>query len=563
MKFLKTFFSSLKSYIVVKIVLLFSIAVMAFSGPNYFEISKNLEIFSNLYRELSLHYVEEINPGEIMKTGIDAMLESLDPYTTFIPEADIEDYRFMTTGQYGGIGSLIRNNGEEIIIAEPYEGFPADKAGLKPGDVIVEVDGIEISGKSTSEVSDILKGQAGTTLVLKYKRFGDIHEVEMLREEIKIPNVPYAAMLDDEVGYISLSGFTETASKEVKEAFLDLKKQNMKKLVFDLRGNGGGLLRESVDIVNFFVEKGQEVVSTRGRTEDSERIHRAKNNPLDLDIPVVVLVDGGSASASEIVSGALQDLDRGVVVGKTTFGKGLVQQTRDLEYNSKLKLTVAKYYTPSGRCIQKIDYSKKGDDGRSDAVADSLLGMFYTTGGRKVTDGRGIEPDVKIPDRIFSKISKSLVGKNLVFDYANDYMYKHDSIAPARVFDISDDIYDNFVEFLADKDYDYTTRTERALEELKEVAEEEQYFKYGEEEYEQLMNKLIKDKKGDLRKFREEISEFLKLEIVSRYYYRTGKIAASLDTDEYVQQALEILHSDEQYRAILSGPEKSGNDTDN
>jgi carboxyl-terminal processing protease len=560
---MNTFFSKLRRYFLIKLVVVFSLLFSAFSGANYFEMAKNLEIFANLYRELNMHYVDEINPGEIMKVGIDAMLESLDPYTNFIPEADIEDYRFMTTGQYGGIGSLIRKSGDFIVITEPYEGFPAHKAGLRPGDIILEVDGMSIEGKSTSDVSEMLKGQSGTALTIKYERQGETFDTSLTREEIKIPNVPYTAMLDDEVGYISLSGFTETAGKEVKEAFLELKKQDMKKLIFDLRGNGGGLLRESVDIVNFFVEKGQEVVFTKGRTKDTERVHAAKNNPLDLDIPLVVLVDGGSASASEIVSGAVQDLDRGVVIGKTTFGKGLVQQTRDLEYNAKLKLTIAKYYTPSGRCIQRIDYSHKDDEGKADAVADSLLGVFYTKGGREVTDGRGVEPDIKISDRTLSKISISLLSKNLIFDYATKFMYENESISSPSEFEITDEIYNDFVAFLSDKDYDYTTKTENTLKELKEIASEEQYFQYGEEEYQLLWDKLIKDKKGDLQKFRDEISEFLKLEIVSRYYHRRGRIEASLQSDDYIKEALNVLNSEEKYKAILSGPKTNQGDGGN
>src|SRR5690554_2452898 len=438
---------------------------------NFFEISKNLEIFATLYRELNVFYVDDVQPGDMMKTGIDAMLESLDPYTTYITESNIEDYRFMTTGQYGGIGSLIRAVDGDVYISEPYEGFPAFKSGLKAGDKLLMINNISLKGKDQEEISKMLKGQSDTQLEVTFERFGEIQKVTVKREEIKIPDVPYYGMIDDRIGYIRLTSFTQTASQEVKEAFLDLRdKQGMKELIFDLRGNGGGLLREAVNIVNLFVPRGQEVVSTKGKIEEWDRKHLTLNDPVDLDIPLIILVDGGSASASEIVAGTVQDLDRGVVIGNRTFGKGLVQQTRDLQYNSKLKLTVAKYYIPSGRCIQKLDYSHKDEEGIAEEVPDSLLKVFYTENGRKVIDGRGIDPDLVIQKTEFPHVIASLLSENLFFKYGNKYAAEHSEIAAAAEFNLTDEEYEGFMAYLENKNYSYTTDTEKELEILVKTA---------------------------------------------------------------------------------------------
>jgi carboxyl-terminal processing protease len=521
-------------------------------NDNYFEISKNLEIFATLYRELNIFYVDEVQPGDMMKTGIDAMLQSLDPYTNYITESQIEDYRFMTTGQYGGIGSLIRSVDGDVYISEPYEGFPAQKAGLIAGDKILRIDGKTLEDKDQEEISKLLKGQSGTSLTITYERRGEENEVELKREEIKIPDVPYYGMLNDEVGYIRLTSFTQTASKEVKEAFLELKNEKgMEKLVFDLRGNGGGLLREAVNIVNFFVPKGQEVVSTKGRISEWEQTHKALNEPLDTEMPLVVLVDGGSASASEIVSGAIQDLDRGVVIGNRTFGKGLVQQTRDLQYNSKLKLTVAKYYIPSGRCIQKLDYSHKKENGDVEEVPDSLLKVFETANGRKVIDGRGIDPDIEIEEKELPHILISLVSENLFFKYANEFFAEHPEIAEAAEFELTDEEYNEFREFLKDKEYSYITDTEKELEKLKEIAQEEKYWDMAQTEFEKLNDALNIKKNQDLMIFRNDISEVLKNEIVSRYYYQKGRIEATLASDEVVGEAKEVLADANRYNKIL------------
>jgi carboxyl-terminal processing protease len=346
---------------------------------SYFEVSKNLDIFATLFRELNIYYVDETNPGDLMKKGIDKMLESLDPYTNFIPESEIEDYRYMTTGQYGGIGALIRQQGGYVYISEPYEGFPAQKADLRAGDKILKLNDIDVKGKTTDDISKLLKGQPSTTIKLLVEREGESKPLEKIvnREEIKIKSVSYYGMVNKEIGYIKLTGFTENASGEVKAALVELKKNaELKSVVFDLRGNPGGLLKEAIDIVNIFADKGTEIVSTKGKVKEWDKVHKAVNNPVDVNIPIAVLIDRGSASAAEIVSGAIQDLDRGVVVGQRSYGKGLVQQTRPLSYNSQLKVTVAKYYIPSGRCIQALDYSHRNDDGSVDKVPDSLISAF-------------------------------------------------------------------------------------------------------------------------------------------------------------------------------------------
>jgi len=522
---------------------------------SYFEISKNLEIFTTLYRELNIYYVDETEPGELMKTGIDAMLESLDPYTTYIAESDIEDYRFMTTGQYGGIGSLIRKKDDVVVISEPYEGFPAQKAGLRAGDKILEVDGKSVVGKNTNDVSSVLKGQAGTDVVIKVERPGveEPFDVELTREEIKIPDVPYYGFLDDEkkTGYIKLTSFTHTASAGVRSSFKELKADGMERLVFDLRGNGGGLLREAVNIVNLFVPKNQLVVNTKGRIKDWDKTYKTLNEPIDKEMPIIVLVDGSSASASEIVSGALQDLDRAVIVGKLTYGKGLVQQTRELYYNSKLKLTVAKYYIPSGRCIQKVDYSHRDGNGKAIEVADSLIAQFETKNGRPVFDGRGILPDVDVEDIEMGKIVSSIGGADLFFEYANKYRSEHDSILPVDEFEITDEMYADIVAFFNEKDFEHHTRTMDRLDDLKEMAEKEKYFDDASVEFEALKAALTPKKENDLIKFKDDIEMVIKNELIARYYFQTGRVQASLETDPYIERSFKVF--DEEYAGVLDG----------
>ncbi len=511
---------------------------------NDFEISKNLEIFTTLYRQLHLNYVDNINSGDLMKKGIDAMLDDLDPYTVFIPEAEIEDYKLLTTGQYGGVGALIHQNGEYVIVSDPYEGFPAQKAGLIPGDKILEVNKQSAKGKSVSDISAILKGQPGTTITLLIEREGEAKPIEktLNREEIKLLNVPYFGVVGKSTGYIKLTGFTQDAGKEVKEALLKLKeKDNITSLILDLRGNGGGLLQEAVNIVNLFVDKGQLVVSTKGKVEERNYSHMTTTNAVDSKIPLVVLVDRGSASASEIVSGAIQDLDRGLIIGQKTFGKGLVQNIFPVSYNSQVKITIAKYYIPSGRCIQAIDYSHKGEDGSADKIPDSLKTAFKTKNGRIVYDGGGIEPDFPMESEKLSNISASLITKYHIFNYANYFKRKNASIANAKDFKITDAIYDDFIKFLSGKEYDYTTKSEKNLQDLKAIAEKENYFEAIKNEYQALKDKLMHDKNEDLLKNKEEIKLLLKDEISSRYYYQKGRIESSLADDKEIIKSIEVM----------------------
>lgn len=535
-------------------------AMLSFSFKDeFFEISRNIDIFVSMYRELDMYYVDDIKHGEIMKNGIDAILESLDPYTNYIPESEIEDYRFMTTGQYGGIGSMIGQKGEYVVVTDPYEGFPAQKADLRAGDVILEIDGKTIKGKKTDEISKILKGQPNTQVKLLIKRPGESTPMEKVitRAEIKINSVPYYGMLDNEVGYIKLTGFTENASQEVKTALLDLKnKNNAKSIVLDLRGNPGGLLNEAVDIVNLFVDRGIEVVTTKGKVKEWDKSYKAMNAPVDTQIPLVVLVNSGSASASEIVSGSIQDLDRGIVIGQRTFGKGLVQTTRPLSYNSQLKVTTAKYYIPSGRCIQALDYSHRNEDGSVGKVPDSLVSLFKTKKGRVVADGGGISPDWAIKPEELSNISRSLITKQLIFDYATEYRSKNPSIAPAKSFKLTDSEYEAFVAWLADKDYDYVTRSEKSLDELKEIAIKEEYFEGMKKEFEALKKTLMHDKEADLKKFKPEIMELLQDEISSRYYFQKGRIENAFSYDPDILKAMEALKDKAVFDNIMTkGPD--------
>ncbi len=529
-------------------------SMVSFSD-DYFEISRNLDIFATLFRELNIYYVDETKPGELMKKGIDSMLESLDPYTNYIPESEIEDYRFMTTGQYGGIGALIGQRNDEVVITDPYEGFPAQKNDLRAGDVIVQLDGKAIKGKKYDEISKLLKGQPKTPIKITIRREGEANLIEknILREEIKIKSVPYNSMLDGNVGYIRLTGFTENAGGEVKDALTALQaKGKLTGVILDLRGNPGGLLNEAVNIVNIFVNKGVEVVSTKGKVKEWDKEYHALNNPVDTEIPVAVLVNSGSASASEIVSGSIQDLDRGIVIGQRTFGKGLVQTTRPLSYNAQLKVTTAKYYTPSGRCIQALDYSHRNEDGSVGKVPDSLMSQFKTKSGRIVYDGGGVMPDYITDVRMLSPISQSLASKFLIFDYATKYRNTHPTIADAKSYKFSDTEYADFTAWLADKDYDYVTKSEKLMEGLKAAAEKEKYIDAVSAEYNALKKKVVHDKNADLQKFKPEIKEMLESEIVSRYYFQNGQVEASFNYDAEIKKALEALMNKNTFAIILT-----------
>ncbi len=519
-----------------------------------FEIAKNLEIYHTLFRELNMFYVDEINPNKLVKTSIDDMLSSLDPYTNYISEDQIEDFRFMTTGEYAGIGAIISKQNDKIIIAEPYEGFPAQKFGLKAGDIILEVEGKSTENMNTEDVSNLLKGPAKKAVKVKILRPGTNKkpfEVNVVREKISINAVPYYGMIDKNTAYIRLSNFTANCSDEVKSAFLDLKKNNPKSLVLDLRSNPGGLLMEAVEIVNMFVPKGEEIVSTRGKVQQWDKTYTATQAPLDTTIRLAVLTNRNSASASEIVAGAIQDLDRGIVVGSRTFGKGLVQTTRDLSYNTKLKVTTAKYYIPSGRCIQALDYSHRNEDGSVGHVPDSLISEFTTKKGRKVYDGGGIVPDVKIEPEQLSNLSIALITKFLVFDFATKYSNENESVPAAEDFEVTDDIYNQFVSFAKENNFNYESQSLDDLDELINTAKKEKYYSMASDEFNALRAKLEPNLEKDFNQFKSEIKELLEDEIVSRYYYQKGAIKASINDDEDIKRAVKELDSSTAYSSYF------------
>jgi carboxyl-terminal processing protease len=529
------------------------------AGDDYFEISKNLDIFGKMYREVHSNYVDDIEPTDFMRTGIDAMLKSLDPYTNYISAAEIEDYRFMSTGQYGGIGALIGRRDNKVIVSEPYENSPAAKAGLRAGDIIVQIDNEKITAENlkTLDVRDLLRGQPKSKVMITYEREGQegSKTVEVERDDIKILNVPYWGMIDEEVGYISLTGFTSGASKEVKDALEDLKAKNpnMKSLVLDLRGNPGGLLFEAIDISNLFVNKDEPIVETRGKMEGSLKSYNARNNPVDPNIPLAVLVNRRSASASEIVSGVMQDLDRGVIVGQRSFGKGLVQTTRPLSFNSQIKITTAKYYTPSGRCIQAIDYSNRNEDGSVGKVPDSLQKAFKTHNGRTVYDGGGVNPDVEVALPEYHTVTNELLRQNIIFDFATRFRNSHETIPPSREFKITDAIYQDFLAFCKEKEFNFETKTEKEFSRFKQVVDDEHYTDEVSDELKAMEAKIIKEKQEDLVTWKSEISKLLKNEIVLRYYFRKGELESSFDVDADILEAVKVLKTPGKVESILKG----------
>jgi carboxyl-terminal processing protease len=492
-----------------------------------------------------------------MRTGIEAMLKSLDPYTNYISAAEIEDYRFMSTGQYGGIGAMVGRRDSKVIVTEPYENSPAVKAGLRAGDVIVQIDNEKITTENVKnlDVRDLLRGQPKSKVKLVVEREGTpgTLTMDLERDDIKILNVPYWGMIDDQIGYISLTGFTADAAKEVKAAFEDLKAKNpgMKSLVLDLRGNPGGLLFEAIDISNLFLPKDELIVETRGKMEGSLKSYTARNNPVDIGIPLAVLVNRRSASASEIVSGVMQDLDRGVIVGQRSYGKGLVQTTRPLSYNSQLKITTAKYYTPSGRCIQAIDYSNRNEDGSVGKIPDSLQKAFKTHNGRTVYDGGGIAPDVEVVPEELHTVTQELIRKYMIFDFATRFRNSNETIPPARQFKITDEIYDDFVAFCRSKAFTFESKTEKEFVKFKELVKAEHYHDELAADFKAIEAKIMKEKEEDLINFRAEISELLRDEIVMRYYYKRGEIEASFDLDPDVLEAIKVLRDPDRLRKIL------------
>lgn len=536
--------------------LLIGVTVSLFSfypkNDKLFSIAKNLDIFASLIRELDSYYVDEIDPDELVTVGINAMLAELDPYTEYIPEEESDDFRMMTTGEYGGVGAVIGNRVGVNMILMPYKGFPAQLSGLKVADELLRVDSVQVVDKNTGEISTLLKGPANTEVQVQVKRGEDTLTFNLTRKKIVISNVPYHGMVDGETGYIKLSDFTTNAATEVSQAVQNLKKEGAKKIILDVRDNPGGILKEAVDVVNIFIPKRREVVKTIGKLENVNATYTTELSPIDKDIPLAVLINERSASAAEIVAGALQDYDRAVLVGRKSFGKGLVQSTVPLSYNSKVKLTTAKYYIPSGRCIQAIDYSLKDEAGNGRSVPDSLRKAFETKNGRTVYDGVGIEPDIEIDSRNFAPITYSLVTRSLIFRFANEFVLQRDSIPTAREFKVSEALYDEFVNWLQDKEYDYTTRVEKTIDDLETYAEREKYFEDIRDELASLKESVSHSKEQDLITFKEEIKEALKDEIVSRYYYQQGTIEASLDKDPELVKALEIVKDSERYSSILS-----------
>lgn len=520
------------------------------------ELVKNLDIYYTLFRELNMFYVDETDPEELVTTSINAMLSSLDPYTSYIPESDMDDFQFQTTGEYGGIGSLISRSDDQVIIAEPYEGFPAAKAGLRAGDVILKVDGVATRELEIESVSDRLKGKPGTELILEIERFGieKPFKVTLVREKISIRNVPYFGMIEPGTAYIRISNFTTGASMEVENALKELHKdQKLSSLVLDLRSNPGGLLIEAVRICNLFVDKGEMIVSTRGKMNQWDSDYSTTREPPYKDLPIVVLINRGSASASEIVAGALQDLDRAVVVGQRTFGKGLVQTSRPLKYNAQLKVTTAKYYIPSGRCIQALDYSNRNPDGSVGVIPDSLISEFKTRNGRLVYDGGGIQPDFEVVPENLSEISIQLFTQRMFFNYATRYRNTHANIISPESFSLSQSDYDSFKVFLEENSFQYQTASEKAFEELLKKAKREKYYELAETEFNSLEEKLSHNNLKDLDTFEEEIRQILTEEIVNQYYFQAGRILAQIQEDVQLDKAREIINEPGMLKEVLSG----------
>lgn len=548
-----------KKAIVIAAVSIMSLGIFAFTAAdNYFEVTKNLDIFTTLYKELNTYYVDTLNPEKLMRAGTVEMLGELDPYTDYIPEEDMDDYRMQTTGKYGGIGAVIGTRGEWVIVTEPYEGFPAQKSGLMAGDRIIEVDGKSAKNFKTDQVSAMLKGKPGTEVVVKVKRPNaagaeDDLTVKMVREEIKIKNVPYYGVVDGGIGYIRLGNFTERAGQEVRNALVDMEsKGKLKGIILDLRGNPGGLLHEAINVSNVFIDKNIEVVATKGKIPEWNKSFYSLNDPTDLRTPMVVLADGGSASAAEIVSGSLQDLDRAVILGQKTFGKGLVQSTRSLPYGAKLKITTAKYYIPSGRCIQAINYAERNEDGSVKRVPDSLKVAFKTRNGRTVYDGGGIDPDISVEPERLANITISLLTKNHIFEYATEYRAKHKKIGDAKTFVLTDAEYNDFVAWVSKKEYDYTTRSEKVLEDLKKTADKEHYLSEIETDLDALKKTMMHDKQRDLEKQKPQIKSLLEEEIVSRYYFNTGRAEASLKSDNELKAAIDALKDEKKINELLA-----------
>lgn len=538
--------------------LLFLVALVAFSftrpAERYFEIAKNLDIFATLFKEVNALYVDEVNPNTLVRTGIDAMLTSLDPYTNYIPEDEVEDFRTINTGQYGGIGAVTREIGKRTVVTMIMEGYGAQRGGLKIGDEVLKIDDVELAKLSREQSSQLMKGQVGTPVALTVKRAGVDKplRLEFKREKIKVSNVPYFGMIGKDVAYIHLSDFTPDAGKEVKNALVTLKEQGAKSVILDLRGNPGGLLIEAVNICNLFIPKGKLVVSTKGKIPENNLNYETLNNPTDTEIPVTVLINRGSASASEIVAGTLQDYDRAIVIGEKSYGKGLVQVSRPLSYNSQLKVTTAKYYTPTGRCIQVLDYAHRRDDGSVGSIPDSLKRVFKTSTGRTVYDGGGIEPDIKVTAEEAHPLTQVLFEKGLLFDFASHYVNGKAQTVDARNFSLTDDEYQQFVNWMKDKDYAYKTYLEYGVQQLTEEAKKEKYFSEIKIQLDQIQKRIEESKKNELMLHKDQIKMLLEEEIVSRYHLEKGGIETGFKYDQDIKKAAEIVHNVPQYRKLLN-----------
>ena len=548
-------FLNRRNGIIVAIVLI-TVAFFSFkSGDDRnFQIAKNLDIFNSIVKELDMFYVDTIDPNKTIREGIDNMLYSLDPYTVYYPENDQDELEMMVKGSYGGIGSLIRYNPKSkyTVIAEPYEGMPAAESGLKAGDLLLEIDGKDLKGNS--DVSTLLRGQVGTSFKLKVQRPGvkEPLEFNIVRRSIQMPTIPYYGVMDGQVGYINLSSFSGNPSKDFKKAFLDLKKQGITSLVIDLRNNGGGLLDQAVEIVNMFVPRGKTIVTTKGKIKQASNTYKTLREPLDTDIPIAVLVNSGTASSSEILSGSLQDLDRAVIVGNRTYGKGLVQVPRSLPYGGNLKITTSIYYIPSGRCVQAIDYAHRNEDGSVARIPDSLTTVFHTAAGREVRDGGGVSPDIEVKQERLPNILFYLVRDNLIFDYATDYCLKHPAIASAKEFELTDADYEEFKNKVKGADFKYDQQSEKILNTLKEAAEFEGYMKDASDEFKALENKLKHNLDRDLDYFSKDIKKMIAEEIIKRYYYQEGAIIQQLKDDKDLDEAVKVLTNPERYQQILS-----------
>jgi carboxyl-terminal processing protease len=528
-----------------------------FDDNKDFETTKNLDIYFNLFKNLNSLYVDKIDPAKMIQTSIDEMLKSLDPYTVYIPESKMEDFKFMTTGEYGGLGASIKDYNGSMIITDVYENYPAQKAGIVPGDIIISIDGKNVEGRTTDQISELLKGQSGTTITMSLRKptTKTIVEKKITREQIKIESVPYTTMVDKEIGYMILSSFTENSGEDVKKAFIALKAKGAKSVIFDLRDNPGGLLMESIKICNLFVPKGKEIVSTRGKYATNNAVYTTNEQPIDSIIPIAILVSSGSASASEIVSGSMQDLDRAVIIGERTYGKGLVQTTCDLTYNTKLKVTTAKYYIPSGRCIQALDYSHRNADGSVGKVPDSLLTEFKTKHGRSVYNGGGILPDIGIKEEEFGNIVEGLIDKNIIFDFVTKFQSAHKSIDSVEVFTLSDVDYSDFVTFAKSKQFDFQSETDKQIKALEDDAKNESYLSSVKDEIDALKKKIANEKKNDFTKYKEQIKQIIGSEIASRYYYQKGRIRFNIGHSKDLKEAIAILKDKQRYNAILSGKE--------